>query len=75
MMASPQRQSRLYSIREHANAEIAMAKEEVEMAINNPIFVAGHTGWHRDIEDILLRIAEYESIIDMVDKHFNEKTK
>jgi hypothetical protein len=71
MMASPQRQSRLYSIREHATAEIAMAKEEVEMAINNPIFVPGHNGWHRDIEDLLLKIAEYESIIEVVDKHFS----
>lgn len=70
MPNSPQRQSRLYSIREHAKAEIAMAVEEVEMAINNPIFVAGHTGWHKDIEDVLLRIAEYESIVEMVDKYF-----
>lgn len=69
-MPSPQRQSRLYSIREHAKAEIAMAVEEVEMAISHPIFVAGHTGWHKDIEDVLLRIAEYESIVEMVDKYF-----
>ena len=71
-MPSPQRQSRLYTIRERAAAEIAMAKEEIEMAISAPIFVPGHTGWHRDIEDLLLKIAEYESIIDMVDKHFGE---
>ena len=67
---SPQKQSRLYTVREHARSEIAMAKEEVEMAINHPIFVLNHTGWHRDIEDLLLKIAEYESIIDTVDKHF-----
>ncbi len=47
-----------------------MAKEEVEMAISHPIFVPGHTGWHKDIEDLLLKIAEYESIVEMVDKHF-----
>lgn len=69
-MASPQRQSRLYSIREHALSEIAMAREEIEMAINHPIFVPGHTGWHKDVEDLLARIAEYESIIDVIDRHF-----
>lgn len=47
-----------------------MAKEEIEMAVSHPIFVAGHTGWHQDIEDLLLKIAEYESIIDTIDKHF-----
>ena len=67
---SPQKQSRLYTLREHARSEIAMAKEEVEMALTNPSFVPGHTGWHRDIENLLLNIAEYESIIEMVDKHF-----
>lgn len=71
-MPSPQKQSRLYSIKEHARAEIALAKEEVGMAINHPIFVPGHTGWHKDIEDLLLKIAEYESIVDMVEKHFEE---
>jgi len=67
---SPQKQSRLYTIREHARAEVAMAIEEVEMAINHPIFVPNHTGWHKDIEDLLLKIAEFESIIETVDKHF-----
>lgn len=47
-----------------------MAREEIEMAINNPIFVAGHTGWHKDVEDLLARIAEYEAIIDVIDRHF-----
>jgi len=67
---SPQRQSRLYTIKEHALAEIAMVKEEVEMAINNPIFVTGHTGWHKDVEDMLVRISEYEAICDTIDRHF-----
>ena len=70
MPSSPQRQSRLYSIKEHAQAEIAMAKEVVEMAINNPMFVPGHTSYHADIEDLLVRIAEYEAIIDVIEKHF-----
>lgn len=67
---SPQKQSRLYTIREHARAEIAIAKEEIEMAISHPIFVAGHTGWHKDIEDLLLKISEYEAITECIDKHF-----
>ena len=69
---SPQKQPRLHTIREHARAEVAMALEEVEMAINHPIFVPNHTGWHKDIEDLLLKIAEFESIIDTVDKHFSK---
>ena len=67
---SPQKQSRLYTIREHARAEIAIAKEEIEMAISHHIFVAGHTGWHKDIEDLLLKISEYEAITECIDKHF-----
>jgi hypothetical protein len=67
---SPQKQSRLYTIREHARAEIAIAKEEIDMAISHPIFVAGHTGWHKDIEDLLLKISEYEAITECIDKHF-----
>jgi hypothetical protein len=67
---SPQKQSRLYTIREHARAEIAIAKEEIDMAISHPIFVAGHTGWHKDIEDLLLKISEYEAITECIHKHF-----
>ena len=67
---SPQKQSRLYTIREHARAEIAIAKEEIDMAISHPIFVASHTGLHIDIEDLLLKISEYEAITECIDKHF-----
>ena len=42
-MPSPQRQSRLYAIKEHCKAEIKMlTKEEINLILNHPVFVPGH---------------------------------
>ena len=71
-MASPQRQSRLYAIREHAISHIAMLKEEINIAVDNPIFVAGHSGYFKEIEDKLAQIAEYKGIIDVLKEEFDE---
>ena len=39
-MPSPQRQSRLYAIKEHAKAEIRLLKEEINLFLNHPVSVA-----------------------------------
>ena len=69
-MASPQRQSRLYALKEHVTSHIAMLKEEVNIAVDNPIFVAGHGGYFKEIEDKLAQIAEYQGILEVLEKEF-----
>ena len=69
-MASPQRQSRLYAIREHCQSHITMLKEEINMAIDHPVFVAGHNGYFKGIEDKLAQIAEYQGILEVLEKEF-----
>ena len=61
-MPSPQRKSRLYAIREHVQAHITMLKEEINIAVDHPIFVPGHAGWHKEIEDKLAEIADNSAI-------------
>ena len=43
-----------------------MLKDEIEIAINHPIYVPGHNGWHKEIEDKLAQIAEYKGILDVL---------
>jgi hypothetical protein len=69
-MASPQRQSRLYALKEHVTSHIAMLKEEVNIAVDNPIFVAGHSGYFKEIEDKLAQIAEYKGILEVLKEEF-----
>lgn len=69
-MASPQRQSRLYAVSEHCRSHINMLKEEVNLMVDNPIFVAGHSGYFKEIEDKLAEIAEYDGILQALDTHF-----
>ena len=71
-MASPQRQSRLYAIREHCQSHITMLKEEITIAIDSPVFVAGHSGYFKEIEDKLAQIAEYKGILDTLKEEFDE---
>ena len=70
MANSPQRQSRLYAVRSHAEGHIARYKEEVDILINHPV---GHSG---DITgrvmDLLEEIARYEEHIQIIDKHFKD---
>ena len=71
MAKSPQRQSREYSIKSHCEAHIAMLKEEVNIALDHVVFVTGHgNGYFKEIEDKLAEIAEYQSILDVLEKEF-----
>lgn len=71
-MASPQRQSRLYAIREHARAEIALLKEEVNIFLDNPVGVAGHANPLSDVTDMIDRIAVQQGVIDTIEKEFDK---
>ena len=69
-MASPQRDSRLYAIKEHAQAEIQLLKEEINIFLNNPMFIAGHNNPLSDVTDMLERISVQKGIIDVIEKEF-----
>ena len=69
-MSSPQRDSRLYAIKEHALAEIQLLKEEINIFLNNPMFIAGHNNPLSDVTDMLERISVQQGIIDVIEKEF-----
>ena len=71
-MPSPQRQSRLYAIKEHAKAEISLLKEEINIFLDNPVGVAGHTNPLSDITDMIDKIAVQQGIIDTIEKYFEK---
>ena len=69
-MPSPQRDSRLYAIKEHALAEIGLLKEEINIFLDNPMFIAGHSNPLSDVTDMLERISVQQGIIDVIEKDF-----
>ena len=71
-MASPQRQSRLYSLEEHCRSHINMAKEEVELILNHPVFVPGHGQYFDELEKKLDSIAYYQGILQVIDSEFKD---
>ena len=72
-MPSPQRQSRLYAMREHCKSHISMLTEEVNIMLDNPIFVAGHSGYFKEVEDKLAEMHEYEGILTVLERYFDTK--
>lgn len=71
-MPSPQRQSRIYAMREHLNAHVLMLKEELDLLFSHPVAVAGHTDYFKSIEDKLCELAEYQGALDALQTHFKE---
>ena len=69
-MPSPQRQARIYAIREHLNAHVLLIKEELELFFDNPVGVAGHPNYFQSIEDKVCELAEYEGALDALQRHF-----
>jgi hypothetical protein len=68
--ASPQRQSRLYAITEHCKAHILMLKEEVNLMVDHPVGVAGHTGFLSEVENKLSELAEFKGMLDVLENEF-----
>ena len=71
-MASPQRQSRKYALREHLKAHTLMLIEEINLFLDNPVGVAGHPDYFKSIEDKLCELSEYQGALDALDQHFKE---
>ena len=71
-MASPQRQARIYAMREHLNAHVLMLKEELNLFFDNPVGVAGHPDYFKSIEDKVCELAEYQGALDALQSHFVE---
>jgi hypothetical protein len=68
-MSSPQRDSRLYAIKEHALAEIQLLKEEINIFLDNPVFVSGRITLD-DVTNMLERISVQKGVIDVIEKEF-----
>jgi hypothetical protein len=47
-----------------------MLKEEVSLFIDHPVGVSGHTSFLKDIEDKLAEIAEFQGMLDVIEKEF-----
>jgi len=65
-----QRQSRLSAIKQHAEAEIALLKEEIIIFLDNPVGVASHQNPLSDVTDMIDKIAVQQGIIDVIEKEF-----
>ena len=71
-MASPQRQSRIYALREHLSSHIKMLIEELNLFFDNPVGVAGHQDYFESIQEKLVKLSEYQGALDALEDHFNE---
>ena len=71
-MASPQRQSRIYALREHLSAHIKMLTEELNLFFDNPVGVAGHPDFFHTIEEKLVKLSEYQGALDALEYHFTD---
>ena len=72
MAISPQRQARIYAMREHLNAHILMLTEELNLFFDHPVGIAGHSDFFKTIEDKLCELAEYQGALDALHQHFME---
>jgi hypothetical protein len=72
MPTSPQRQARLYAIKSHAEAEILLLKEEINIFLDNPVGVASHQNPLNDVTDLIDRMAMQQGIIDVIESQFTK---
>ncbi len=72
-MPSPQRQSRLYTVREHCTSHLNMLKEEVNIILDHPTMVPGNNNsYFHDIEDKLAEMHEYMGILTVLETYFEK---
>lgn len=73
MPSSPQRQSRLYTIREHCTSHINQLKAEIDMMIDHPMMILGNdNSYFRDIEDKMDEMHSYEGILTILERYFEK---
>jgi hypothetical protein len=69
-MSSPQRDSRLYSVRSLIESNILVLKEETNLLLDHVVGVAGNKSFIDEIEDNIAQIAEYRSMLDTIETEF-----
>ena len=47
-----------------------MLKEEVNLMVDHPVGVAGHTSYLSDVENKLAEIAEFKGMLDVLQNEF-----
>ena len=60
----------LEAIKTHNEGKIALHKANIAVYIKNPVGIGEHSDIAESVEKELLKIAEAQDIIDMIDKHF-----
>ena len=70
-MSSPQRDSRLYSVKSLIESNILVLKEETNLLLDHVVGVVGHKSFIDEIEDNIAQIAEYRSMLDTIEKEFD----
>ena len=71
-MPSPQRQARIYAMREHLSAHILMLKEELNIFFDHPVGISANADYFKTIEDKLCELAEYQGALDALQSTFKE---
>ena len=61
----------LEAIRKHNEGKIALHKANVGVYLKNPAGIGEHSDISESVEKELLKIAEAQDVIDMIDKHFS----
>ena len=72
-MSSPQRDSRLYSVKSLIESNILVLKEETNLLLDYPCGIAGHKSFIDEIEDNIAQMAEYRSMLETIEKEFNDE--
>ena len=72
-MASPQRQSRRYTIREMCTVRLKMLEDEVNLMVDNPMMVPGNENSLFDqIEDKLAEMHDFQGILTVLETYFEK---
>ena len=61
----------LEAIRKHNEGKIALHKANVAVYLKNPAGIGEHSDISESVEKELLKIAEAQDVIDMIDRHFS----
>jgi len=61
----------LEAIKKHNEGKIALHKANVAVYMKNPAGIGEHSDIAESVEKELLKIAEAQDVIDMIDKHFS----
>jgi len=63
----------LEAIKKHNEGKIALHKANVAIYLKNPAGIGEHSDIAEAVEAELLKIAESQDVIDMIDRHFTSE--